>query len=170
MNQENWKCIACTSSSLLFNVYRGSLPGQKWPVRKVEHSLPSSATPHMLSWRGHGQVYLFASSNVYRLCWLQEFKVKRCEANHCHGYGRMKLYIHCPMCPQLRCFFKHRVFTPSLAPANLWEMRSVIFKAWTQSLQTFLAAAYSIWGRWVPATDTTLIWFPSTIHQGRLGS
>ena len=58
------------------------------------------------------------------------------------------------MCPQLRCFVKHRVFTPSLAPAILWETRSVIFKAWTQSLQTFLAAAYSLWGRWVQAIDT----------------
>ena len=51
------------------------------------------------------------------------------------------------MCPQLRCFVKHRVFTPCLAG-------SVIFKAWTQGLRTFLAIAYSLWDRWVQVTDT----------------
>ena len=75
-NQKNWKCIACTYNSLLFNGYRGSLPGRNVDHR---HLVPP---PHMLSWRGQRQVYLFTSSNVHRLWCLQEFRGKRCEANH----------------------------------------------------------------------------------------
>ena len=51
--------------SLLFNGYRISFPGMKWPEREFDHVPPFSARvkkigsmplPHMRSWREEGQI------------------------------------------------------------------------------------------------------------------
>jgi hypothetical protein len=71
------------------------------------HLVPPPAL-HMLSWRGQGQVYFFTSSNVYRLVVAFRSSGERgaklnIHVYQCHGYERMKLYIHCSMCTQMRC-------------------------------------------------------------------
>ena len=84
-SEENWKCIACTSNNLLFNGYRGSLPGLKRPGRKVDHSPPSSAPlPPSICFHGVDRdKFIFslpATFTVYVV--FRSSKGKGCEANH----------------------------------------------------------------------------------------
>jgi len=114
MNQENWKCIACTSNSLLFNGYRGSLPGLKWPGRKVDHSPPSSSAPSPICFHGVDRgKFIFSLPAMFTV--YVAFRSSRergakltIHVYQCHGYELMKLYIQCSICSQLRCFVKHR--------------------------------------------------------------